>query len=36
MSALRLAGVALLSIGVFGCGDSESAREAKAMQGAIP
>ena len=36
MSVLRLAGVALLSIGVFGCGDSESAREAKAMQGAVP
>ena len=36
MSTLRLAVVALMAIGAFGCGESESAREAKAMQGAVP
>lgn len=36
MSARCLVVVALLSIGAFGCGESESAREAKAMQGAVP
>ena len=36
MTPLRLAIVAVVSICAFGCGESESAREAKAMQGAIP
>lgn len=36
MSTPRLAVVVLLAIGAFGCGESESAREAKAMQGAVP
>ena len=36
MTTLRLAVVAFLSIGAFGCGESEFAREAKAMQGATP